>query len=321
MRSKPRYDDVPPAVGGDPAAVAKHTYGWVGNILETASVWYALLYLVQIAGRGDYEFEFKRTTEHLSVAFLHYILFATHKEYNNIAERYYLNGIPLGDREPETIGRHLRFAQNLRGVPDYYTQATEGGIMRAKIARIGDVLFSLDSSGLYDPVARCQDVAVAFEQTPDSGLGRTDIEIDDATGWLKNFNGPAWAAIARHGAEYESPTRVAWVDQTFSVEHNNGNFVNKIQPDGERREQIGDEGFGTNHLSIHEYQNTYLTALLDRNHAGDMRFVFSVATRIDEAFDLGFGFRRAYSEIGQPDGALIAQRRDLRHRVIDNRIE
>lgn len=314
----PEYDSAPPDVGGFPGEAAEHARAWVGNILETAAIWYALLYLVQIEGRDDFEFEFQRVTEHLSVAFLHYITFAAHKEWANLGERYYIRGAAPLDWDREEVERHLRFARDLRGIPRFYTTSRPQAGWDLPIANPADVFHFLHENGAFDPTARCADVALAFEQTPGGGP-EAMMEAEGGTGWLPQFNGPAWTAIARHGRDWEDPTRVAWVDQTFSIEHNNGNFVDKIQPDIDRRKTIGDDVYNSSFLSVHEYQDAYLTALLDQNHAGNIRFVFSVASRIDRAFGLGFGFERAYTEIGQPDGSLYPTPTKLRRATINNR--
>jgi hypothetical protein len=121
---------------------------------------------------------------------------------------------------------------------------------------------------------------------------------------MREFNGDAWEAIAAHGADHEDPTPVAWVDQTFSIEHNNGNFFDKTNVDYDRLRTLGGDVYGNPDLGRIEYRQMYLPELLDRNHAGDMSYVIGVAAAVDETFDMGLDLADHYDDVGQPDGPL-----------------
>lgn len=298
--------DVPPSVEDGPQSIARHARGIVGNIIESAAVWYALLYLVQIEGREDLRFEFDRVTENLSQAFVWYIVFATHKEMTNAGQRYFIEGDPVQTVSAERYENHIKRERGIRGLPHVYATGGPDSLIGAVILHVEDVTGWLDSNGLLsDPEQACADVARLFEGMAREPPGNElDLRATDYSGWYTEFNGDAWAAIARHGADRDSPTRVTWVDQTFSVEHNNGNFLDKVKPSGDRRERLGNEVYHTNHLSIHEYQTDFLQELLDQNHAGNMSYVFGVAVGVDETFDLGFGFRQAYRRAGSLNDPL-----------------
>lgn len=314
MRPKPRL--LEPAPGDDAGIqeLADHVNGTIGNILESAAVWYALLYLVQIEGRDDLRFEFDRVTENLSTALVWYVVFTTHKEATNAGQRYFIDGKPLQEVSARQYENHLKREQGVRGLPEVYLTAGGESLVNATILHPSDAYFWLKREGLLDdgPERACQNMRTLFDgmaQEPpgfdDRGLAVAEaFERDGVSGWLSEFNGDAWTAIAEHGANWESPTRVTWVDQSFAVEHNNGNFLDKVKPRGDRRERIGEEVYGTQHLSIYDYQTDFLQTLLDNNHDGNMDYVFGVAAEIDRTFSMGLGLRQAYREAGYPAGQL-----------------
>jgi len=300
----PRFFAVPADYEDDPARLTGYVSGNVGNIIEAAAIWYSLLYLVQIEGKDELAFEFSMMSQNLSETFLWYIVAATHGEYYNASLRYYVDGRPAGDLSPEAWENHLKRALGVRGLPTVYYR--DVGRSMAGVYR------SLDDSGvLSDPIDRCRNVERLFTSmvsTPpgiDRGrAGARQFEERDETGWMREFNGDAWTAIAAHGAAHEDPTRVAWVDQTFSIEHNNGNFFDKANINRERIETLGAAVYDNPDLSSVEYQQLYLPELLDRNHAGDMSYVIGVAAAVDEAFGMGLDLARHYADVGSPDGSL-----------------
>jgi len=314
VRPKPRLLDAPPAVDASPQELGDQVMGVVGNILEAAAVWYSLLYLVQIEGRDDLRDTFNRVTANLSSAFIWYIVYTTHKELTNVSERYFIDGVKIAEVPPEQYENHIKRERRIRGIPEPYQTAGGESLASAAIIHPPDAFAWLKKHDLLrdGPEYACRNMAILF-----GGMARlpptVDHEMDAAvemdrydglTGWFEAFNGDAWRAIADHGAEWQSPTEVVWVDQTFAVEHNNGNFLDKVKPRGDRRKKIGSEVYGTGHLSVYDYQTDFLQYLLNRNHDGDMDYVFGVAAGVDELFDMGIGFRQLYAEVGEPAGPL-----------------
>ena len=302
---EPRFFAVPEDYEDDPERLGTYVSGNIGNILEAAAVYYALLYFVQIEQKEELSFEFSLMTQNLSRTFLWYIVAATHREYWGARTRYYIDGQEAGDVSPEQYENHLKRALGVRGLADVYYELP-------LVASPASVYRKLAEAGvLSDPTDRCLDVEQLFASmagTPpgvESGLaGARQIEERDETGWMREFNGDAWEAIAAHGADHEDPTPVAWVDQTFSIEHNNGNFFDKTNVDYERLQTLGESVYGYPDLGRIEYRQTYLPELLDRNHAGDMSYVIGVAAGVDEAFDMGLNLASHYDDVGQPDGPL-----------------
>jgi hypothetical protein len=314
---EPRFFGVPEDYEDDPERLGNYVSGNVGNILEAAAVWYSLLYFVQIEQKEELSFELSLMTQNLSKTFLWYIVAATHTEYWSARDRYYVDGEKAGSLSTAAYENHMKRSLGVRGLADIYYELP-------LTASPASVYRKLDESGVFsNPVDRCLDVEQLFAAmvgTPPgitSGRrGATQLEERDETGWMKEFNGDAWEAIAAHGADHEDPTPVAWVDQTFSVEHNNGNFFDKTNVNYDRLQTLAEDVYDTSELGRIEYRNIYLPELLDRNHSGDMSYVIGLAAGIDEAFGMGLNLADHYADVGAPDGPLMQgeQLRDFQYR-------
>jgi len=315
---EPRFFAVPEDYEDDPERLGKYVSGNIGNILEAAAIWYSLLYFVQIEQKDELSFEFSLMTQNLSKTFLWYIVAATHREYWSAGTRYYVDGEEAVSLSTTAYENHLKRALGVRGLPDVYYELD-------LVASPASVYRKLDDGGvLSDPIDRCLDVEQLFASMvgtppgiPAGARGADRLEERGETGWMKEFNGDAWEAIAAHGADHEDPTPVAWVDQTFSIEHNNGNFFDKTNVNYQRLQTLGEDVYNKgDELGRIEYRNIYLPELLDRNHSGDMSYVIGLAASIDEAFGMGLNLADHYADVGTPDGPLKRneQLRDFQYR-------
>ncbi|NIS19021.1 MAG: hypothetical protein GWN18_03500, partial [Thermoplasmata archaeon] len=48
--------------------------------------------------------------------------------------------------------------------------------------------------------------------------------------WDPLFGGESWAAVCDHLLRRDDIPDTAWVDQSFSVQHNTGAWLNKVSP-------------------------------------------------------------------------------------------
>lgn len=122
--------------------------------------------------------------------------------------------------------------------------------------------------------------------------------VAELDGWrVGDFDGPGWVGITDHLRRRDGLSRTAWVDQSFALSHNNGNWLNKVEPPAAevRRadELAGDLGLGGGNLPL---VLDVLVSVLDANRAGDIETVFDVAVRYND--DVGIDLRRLRRQVG-----------------------
>lgn len=157
---------------------------------------------------------------------------------------------------------------------------------------------SLDEMGkLETPEQTLQELLYLFKQTP-------AWEDGGDYGWKESFDGPPWQAIAEHGLAYPDPTKVVWVDQSLSIEHNTRSYLDKVHIPSSARSVVKEIlGLDAEPGSLTMLLN-YHAALQDANHEGDMQTVVGWAAAFDNAEGHDLGIARTYRQLGQPAGPL-----------------
>lgn len=136
------------------------------------------------------------------------------------------------------------------------------------------------------------DVAHAFAQLNPTAKAR----LAGLSGWrVGDFDGPGWLGIADHLLRRDQLSQTAWVDQSWALTHNNGNWLNKVEPLGfSLAEEINaDIGGGGRNMVL---PLGVLMNLLDANQEGDMETVFDVAVRFND--QVGIDLRRLRRQVG-----------------------
>lgn len=123
---------------------------------------------------------------------------------------------------------------------------------------------------------------------PDDKLDRHDDEY----GWSFNYGGDGWARVAETALLKDEIGRQAYVDLMWSVEHNNGNFVDKVELNTEQEVenirmaiQRMDTGRKKevdtieDRLSEAYLLDNLLPGVLDAAREERLRFIFNVARR------------------------------------------
>lgn len=116
------------------------------------------------------------------------------------------------------------------------------------------------------------------------------IDGMDATlyfyGWERNFGGNAWANVAETAKYYYEMSDEAFIDLMFSVEHNNGNFLNKTESEYQediKNLEISDrvKGKRLHALSPSAFVKHILPLYLDLAKEGDISPLYDIAISVD----------------------------------------
>lgn len=120
-----------------------------------------------------------------------------------------------------------------------------------------------------------------------------------ASGWVsKDWNGPGWAAIPRHLLRRDGLPATAWTDQCWAIEHNNANWIDKINPADKDRRVVAEEIGSDRSLAPHvEVVSTLADDLLDAARDGDMSRVFDYAVHWDDEVE-GLSLSRWRTRLG-----------------------
>lgn len=237
--------------------------------IYNATQFYNLYYLVEVAGVDEIGLDFTSYRDRLKADFLNYTVYATYKEAENIYHQYRIKGMKLNELK-ESANSGLTTAEIVNNFElDTGTDVTDAplptqrrwaddkitellDILRAKTNKqewsiLNDMirdrdrrkLFAIDRNSYKDALAE-QEKELALFSTPKRFLGamkalfsmRSLIGSDEhsETGWEDAFGGPAWQNIAKAGLKYDEMPPTAWVDMMWSVQHNNSNFIDKVEP-------------------------------------------------------------------------------------------
>lgn len=287
---------------------------------KQAALWYSLYYAVEIEGVSEVAFEFRQLTRELAEAFYWYGIMSATRELGNCEVAFFIRGrtpaMILDDNslndweshieqyvaerlfadEPTMVGWAVRaiFVSTV-GAANLLTAAGSGlngidtGTPRGAAAMLENADAALGVG--HDPDdtrAYIRNVRQFFRATPDTRHGRDIIEQENETGWVIDFNGGAWVGICDHLLRRDGLSDTAWVDQSWSVEHNNQSWLDKIgaSHDPDRLEEMGVRGGPF----------VALQDVLDAAQDGRMDRVFLWAQLYDA--DVDVNVRRLRREIG-----------------------
>lgn len=299
--------------------LVENFYYTLNEPIATISRWYSYYYLSEIEDIRQADFKLNKLTDNLYHALYDYALYACYKEISNKKGAYIIY-----EDEPEIFrseaGENIEYIMSERPIQNkVQTQLTkifkdnQYNLDAQKIAIIL-VRSKLDHPKGKDPrnisIACAQwngqinlwerhekalkQAKVIFETTPDFD---TDSAIN--TRWMAGYGGPAWGAVAETALKYHDVTKKAFVDMMIQVEHNNGNFLNKISPDFEAEQEASEEPIMRHNPAVLEsaaYKNndkvdTYtdvdvyeilLPHILQKAREGEMQLLLEIAENRDQ---------------------------------------
>lgn len=105
-------------------------------------------------------------------------------------------------------------------------------------------------------------------------------------GWVQDYGGEAWANVAETAKYYYEMSDEAFIDLMFSIEHNNGNFLNKTESEhaeDQKNLQISDRAKTKMlaRLSPSPFVKEILPLYLDLAKDGDIAPLYDIAISVD----------------------------------------
>lgn len=278
----------------------------IARPLLSSSLFYALYYLVEVEGLSQAAFDFKQERERQYQAFYYYGNFSLVSEFQNATQRYYIVGREVREKSLEELDEHAHeflFPENEAFGDAAFellerTSELNNTIVQRNQESVVDALLLVRSIlEKHDVGVSWAEYAVElFDAMPSRDKGPDTMRRDDDTGWPHGYDGPSWSGIAEHIARHDELSETAWVDQSWSIEHNNNRWIDKIDfdPDIQEAEAVRDLVFGPEFTPEDAHQNDIRGAvgeILDAAREGDMTTVFDWAQEFTDQVDVNL--RRA----------------------------
>lgn len=235
--------------------------------VTTASKFYTYYYLSEVRDLEGAGFKLMQFGRELSDAFLNYSLYACLREYTNYGLHFFIDNLKaktisranrnvnLSSDDSDSISRRAGF-WNKRSNEQYVQWIVDniGGTVNLRMDNpsaktIADQMmtnwrlkfrppahrediqdFMLQADRMYGYSNKIEEVFDALEFIFGYEWTSEDyMKHDD--GWSVNYGGEAWARIAETAWEQRQElSDNAYIDLMWSVEHNNGNFIDKVDP-------------------------------------------------------------------------------------------
>lgn len=296
--------------------IAENVFATIGRPVRSASLWYALYYLVEIEGVAEAAFDFKQERRKQAEAFYQYGRYAMLKEFTNAGDRYIVAGSNLLDLDDEAKREHaFEFL-----FPDDRVMAEAWLEWVDQRRRLMELMSSRNEVAVQDGLERATRVnrntppdepietifKRFFRAMPDLTMTASRARRTSHTGWSRGFDGPAWAAIGEHLERHDELSDTAFVDQSWSVEHNNSNWIDKINLVEDDRETdavaeirfdgAAETGAQPSEIGGHADLIRGLQQILDAARESDLEVLFDYAEFFNG--DVGVNLRRQRRFLG-----------------------
>lgn len=322
----------------DIEAAAEQMMGVIRNPATQVSKFYSLYYLDRVEELDGFDFYLLDAAREMRDAFLNYSVYACMGEISHLANHFRVANTNL-----DTIIHRANFGQ-ARDEAKISATESERVInsMKATVRaensrRMADIILDLmfnrmpsragkDSSKVessmkieeekYGAFSNAEDILKAakfifgYEWDPvrvdfidNEGNERQARRVID--GWSHSYGGRSWKMVAKTALMIDDLSPVPYVDLMWAVEHNNGNFVDKISDvtdeekntvvrwinhraadkglfDGKEPHYTPVEGGGrysTDGVTDNTIRRAVLPAILDMNEAGNIEPLHGLAKR------------------------------------------
>lgn len=229
---------------------------------------YTNYYLGEIKEFRNFDFELKRVALEQSDAFYNYSLYACAKEIRHIWEKFVFSGNNLASmlfrsKKYEQMGssgdmRMSDFSPNaayktkqdlISHIEKTAPGKSEGLIKKIMLNEETDDSFYVDEESIIEFCEKAEDLYNTFTE-PDVFLSaceyifghdlgkmwkrkedmpfRPNDVVGKFVGWNPNYGGDGWESVAKTARLKDDFTNPSMVDLMWSVEHNNGKFIDKV---------------------------------------------------------------------------------------------
>ncbi len=280
--------------------------------MATISLFYSLYFLVEIERVEEARFDFVNLRNRLEEGLMDYGVYSVLRELSHVFNQYEFSAEVNGfDRK--SVGSWLvRGRENL--VKRHVENDVEG-VQQVKILAKNLLLNSRFLSAARKRTAvATEDGHKEFLFTARNLVGPerfSNVELllttaralfENEENWDPLFGGKSWGAVCTHLLRRDDLPKTAWVDQSFSVQHNTGAWLNKVEPELSDSE-VAVETFGgelngdrvtlptgeTEDL-VDAVWEFYVDRLLDAVQGGDIDTVLNVAENFSQ--NLSINIRR-----------------------------
>ena len=293
---------------------------------------YTLYYISEEMGNIGVEFDMRKEAEVQADSFYNYSIYATSSEISNLGSQFKFGTVALhdlvessGSDEQDREGSMLiDHGESARRITDALKDEIEENCPNEAKGKVKEIMFSSDlqlrspdsvemlraaalrSEDAHDVYTDSETFLKASEFIFSNNWERLKNKVmphllydsldDGDIGWAPSYGGDAWASIPRTALLKDEFSEKSFIDLMWSVEHNNGNFIDKVpntRPSDIQAfaEQIRDEAWEKGmigDINIEqssgagiwtEFRGDVLNTALDFAKSGNIRPLFQIAKR------------------------------------------
>lgn len=296
---------------GNAGRLANSTYNTACRPIRSTSLFYSLYYLTEIEGDDRAAYDLSRITNELHEGFYLYGLLTSFRESVNSGAMLFYEGYALADltneEKLEFLGRHVapQYKEDLFKLMTNRHKAGGGIVDSVRDVMTYMARIERHFHGISEDERWIDNLEQFFS------IGRNDLNMQamvgaHETGWADIFGGDGWANVCSHLKRRKEYPKTMWVDQSFAIEHNAGNWFGKFNYDSQDRQNCIDT------LTKEEVQQTIghkITSkeelmvgevhqwLMDQNHDENMGPLFRLAANYSDEieFDMARYARMNYN--------------------------
>jgi hypothetical protein len=299
--------------------------------VENAALWYTYYYLGNVIEEGAgadqlhpmlknrFKHQFDNLSKRLSTAFMNYGIYATLRELRHARGQ---SSVKLGESKLEKFDKWAK-ENNITYYSDsgwayrltdkYSPGASVGSIASGIGNRTGFLSFCDNFTRMKPDEAALLWVFCANSWEPGksktaaveylTGVRREGLDFTDKhyfdmaenifknLNWNHAFGGNAWANICKALKRRDEESSTLWIDTMWSIQHNGGTWINKVDIpyDAEKQQSFGGR-----------YENIYasLKKVLDANFREDIKPVGKLAARFEPTLEIYLDKLPAHQEKG-----------------------
>lgn len=206
--------------------------------IKQASLFYTRYYLTEIENVTEVAVDHSFHTNRLYNGFFWYGIYSCAREVSNIAG---MSELPRLDNRALTI-EDLFTSSFPMSLGEYLDLIMEDDDMKRWTINIVDWHTNIDfmASGrrLAEEIIETAEERFNAFSEPMEFLDNCVKLFSMERLWSTNFGGGSWASLARSIMQYNDLTKTTYVDLCWSIEHNNGRWLDKLFLDKEEQEII-----------------------------------------------------------------------------------
>jgi len=274
-----------------------------GRPIRNSSLFYSLYYLSEIEGVEEASFDLFKLTNQLYDGFFAYGLHSITTEMDAIRNSFNIQGETVEQKTEREVVDY--FEQNItnknelaviRAMMEFYRAPQTGKLTALEpwksFAFIEQVAEKADDEIGW--VSAAEEVYSLYDPEYYRAGPNDNYNFSTYSGWVGAYGGPGWEGVCNHILDRDELSKIAWVDHSWSVQHNGGDWIDKIQTDEKEFEVIAEEavpemfmkGTERSDLRFEDMRRALNDHLLDANLGGDMWTVFSYAEHYQDEVDI-----------------------------------